>query len=255
MNSRTAGLFFAGLLIVTNLNAITVYTIGNSTMADKRNPETNKERGWGMVFSQFFDGTVVTVSNHARNGRSSKSFYNEGRWDAILSTMRPGDYVIIQFGHNDQKEEQPALYTDPDPSCTDPKLSYRVFLKMYVNDTRAKGAIPILMTSVVRRDFDENGILRNTLGVYPDAVREVAAELGVPFIDMEKKSRELVQRLGVEESKSLYMISTGKNDNTHFVEKGATAMARLAAEGIYNPRTTLCWQASGDACQHAPHEP
>lgn len=231
---------FVWFLPFATVFPVKIYTIGDSTMADKQNPESNKERGWGMVFQQFFVEESVTVENHARNGRSAKSFINEGRWSPIVNLLQPGDYVFIQFGHNDEKEDKASLYTNPAPSCTDPELSYRAYLKKYVEETRAKGAIPVLLTSVVRRHFDEKGVLLNSHGEYPDAVREVAKELDVALIDMEAKSRRLVQDLGDKESARLFMISTGKDDNTHFVEAGALAMARLAAKGICENGLPLC---------------
>jgi lysophospholipase L1-like esterase len=242
---RTIISIYVGLLVIGNLSATTVFTIGDSTMEGK--DSSSKDGGWGFQFQPFFQGDAITVSNHARSGRSSKSFYNEGRWTTVKNLLQPGDYVIIQFGHNDQKSEASDLYTDPAASCTDPALSYRLFLKMYINDTRAKGATPILMTSVVRRQFDSNGILINSLGAYPDAMREVAAETGVTLIDMEKKSRRLVQNLGVEGSSALYM-----SDNTHFVAYGASKIAQLAAEGIMEQKFPLAKYIKRTASAYLP---
>src|SRR4051794_25891447 len=117
----------------------TVYMIGDSTMADRPTPERNPYRGWGQMLPQFLDDSVA-VRNFAVNGRSTKSFIDEGRWTAVLAQLQPGDYVIIQFGHNDEKREDPARYTDPNGS-------YRDNLRRFVEETRAKGATPILCTS------------------------------------------------------------------------------------------------------------
>lgn len=212
---------------------ITVYGIGDSTMANKRNPVTNKERGWGMVFQQFFDSTRVVVDNRSLNGRSTKSFIKEKRWQVIVDSLHTGDYVFIQFGHNDQKADKPEIYADVDSA-------YRENLTRFVNETRAKGAHPVLLTSVIRRHFDEAGKLIDTHGKYPDAVRRLARELYVPLIDMEKESRELIQAMGDEASKRLFMISTGKDDNTHFVEEGAVLMAGIVAKGICEINLPLC---------------
>lgn len=217
----------------TSQRKITVYGIGDSTMANKRNPETNKERGWGMVFQQFFDSTRVKVDNRALNGRSTKSFIKEKRWQVIVDSLHAGDYVLIQFGHNDQKADKPEIYADVDSA-------YRENLTRFVNETRAKGAFPVLLTSVVRRHFDENGVLLQTHGKYPDAVRQLARELYVPLIDMEKESRKLIQAMGDEPSKRLFMISTGKDDNTHFVEEGAVLMAGIVARAICENKLPLC---------------
>ena len=125
---------------------ITVYTIGDSTMANKDTTNGNPERGWAQGLQEFFDADRVIVENHAANGRSSRSFFDEGRWKPIVDKLKPGDYVFIQFGHNDEKAEDPKRYTDP-------KSSYRDFLTAYVNDTRAKGAYPVLMTPLPAASF------------------------------------------------------------------------------------------------------
>lgn len=211
---------------------ITVWTIGDSTMANKQNPEKNKEWGWGMAFQQYFDSTFVKVDNRALNGRSTKSFIDEKRWQAVVDQLQPSDWVFIQFGHNDEKVDKPQVYADPDSA-------YKANLTRFVNETRAKGAFPVLLTSVVRRKFDDKGMLVDTHGKYPDAVRELAKSLKVPLIDMEKKTRLLVQKLGVEESKKLFMISTGKDDNTHFVQAGAEVVSKLVVDGVRENKSPL----------------
>src|SRR6218665_587522 len=137
----------------------TLFLIGDSTMANKDNPEKNPEHGWGQVLSQFFT-TGIEIQNHAMNGRSSKSFRTEGRWDKVEKQLKKGDFVIIEFGHNDQKLKDSTKFTNP-------YTQYRANLERYVNETRAKGATPILMTSIVRRDFNENGVLIDTHKDYP----------------------------------------------------------------------------------------
>lgn len=204
---------------------IKVWMIGDSTMANKQNPEKNKEWGWGMAFQQFFDTARVQVMNHALNGRSTKSFIDQKRWQAIYEQLQPGDYVFIQFGHNDEKVDKPEVYADPDSA-------YKENLTRFVRETREKGAYPVLLTSVVRRKFDENGLLVDTHGRYPHVVRALARSLEVPLIDMQQKTHALVLKMGVEASKNLFMISTGKDDNTHFVKMGAEKVARLAFEGV-----------------------
>jgi DNA sulfur modification protein DndE len=212
---------------------ITVYTIGDSTMANKDTVD-NPERGWGMALPLFFDSTEVTIDNHAVNGRSTKSFIDEGRWDVVLKTLKKGDYVFIQFGHNDEKQERPSLYAAP-------YGAYTKNLTRFVSETQAKGAFPVLMTSIVRRHFDENGTLKNSHGDYPDAVLKLAKKLKVPIIDMEAKSRKLIQELGDEASKKLFMnfdagvyskFPEGKKDDTHLRWNGAKTIASLAVEGI-----------------------
>ncbi|MBN1378561.1 MAG: rhamnogalacturonan acetylesterase [Gammaproteobacteria bacterium] len=211
----------------------TIYLIGDSTMSDKIEPERNPERGWGQMLPTFFDGNVK-IENHAVNGRSTKSFIDQQKWDAVLNKIQPGDYVFIQFGHNDQKNKDPARYTNP-------YTGYRRNLIKYINETRSKGGIPVLFTSIVRRNFNEFGVLEDTHGAYPFIVRDVARELSVPLVDMQLKSEDLVLALGEEKSKQIYlwvepgtneMLPAGKQDNTHFNEKGATELARLAVEGL-----------------------
>lgn len=212
---------------------IDVYMIGDSTMADRPTPEKNPYRGWGQLLPTFFDDSVA-VHNHAVNGRSTKSFIDEDRWTTVLGALHRGDYLIIQFGHNDEKKEDSTRYTDP-------RGSYRRNLERFVSESRAKGAIPILMTSIVRRSFDAQGKLRATHGDYPQATRDVAREMNVPLVDLEKSTGELVSSKGPDASKALYgYVEAGKNemypeglkDDTHLSPAGATAVARLAAEGI-----------------------
>ena len=212
---------------------VTIFLVGDSTMADKPDPEHNPERGWGQMLPEFFDSSI-TIQNHARNGRSSKSFMGEGLWDKVFEQIKPGDYVFIQFGHNDQKVKDPKRYTNP-------WTAYRRHLIRYVEETRARGGIPILFSSIVRRKFNEYGTLVDTHGVYPFVTRDVAREYHVPFVDLQSASEVLVQSLGPEDSKSLYLwvkpgvyerFPDGKEDDTHFNEKGATAMAQLAVDGL-----------------------
>lgn len=214
-------------------DGVTVFLIGDSTMANKPDPDTNPERGWGQLLPRFV-GPGASVSNHAVNGRSTKSFIDEGRWDAVVAALRPGDYVLIQFGHNDQKSEDPTRYTNP-------YTGYRRNLERFVNEARARGANPVLLSSIVRRNFNAQGTLVDTHGVYPWVTREVARDLGVPFIDLQLMTEDLVLRAGEEGSKALYvwtapgefaMYPEGRQDNTHLSVKGATEVARLAARAL-----------------------
>ena len=211
----------------------TVHLVGDSTMADKPKPEQNPERGWGQMLPRFFDDQV-TVRNHAVNGRSSKSFIGEGKWDAVLAQLRRGDYVLIQFGHNDYKPGDSTRHTNP-------YTGYRRNLERYVADTRAKGATPVLLSPIVKRQFNAAGVLEDAHGAYPLVARMVAKELSVPFIDLQLLSEDLVIRAGPEGAKALYlwvapganaMYPDGKQDDTHLSVAGATEIARLAARGL-----------------------
>lgn len=234
----------------------TVFMIGDSTMANKDTTGGKQERGWGMVLQQYFDNHVV-VDNHAVNGRSSKSFIGEGRWDKVLAKIKPGDYVFIQFGHNDEKP-QPERHTDPGSTFDDN-------LRKFVNDTRSKGGIPVLFNAVVRRNFalkvqknDDDEKLRNldaksgnnvlegdtlydTHGDYRFSPANVAKEMGVVFIDANAITHELEQGLGREASKKLHMIfapgehpslPNGRWDNTHYNIYGANQVAVLLIKAV-----------------------
>jgi len=211
---------------------VTVYLAGDSTMAQKlvtRRPEM----GWGEAFQQYFDIDQVRIENHARNGRSTRTFITEGRWQAVADRLRPGDYVFIQFGHNDASVDKVDRYTPP--------ADYRRNLVRFVADARAKGASPVLLTPVRRRKFDAAGTLVDTHGEYPDLVRAVAAEQRVPLLDMHRLSAEALTRHGAEGSRRLFLqLRAGENanypqgieDNTHFSPQGAEVMAALAAQGL-----------------------
>ncbi len=211
-------------------DSFTIYTIGDSTMSDK-SEKAYPETGWCQVVGNYLDESV-TVSNHAKNGRSSRSFRGEGRWSAVLDSLKKGDYVFIQFGHNDQKFKSPGRYTNP-------YSGYRNNLTRYVNETREKGATPILFTSIVRRNFNEHGTLMDTHTAYTEVTRSVAKELNVPLIDLNILTEELVISMGEEPSKSLYLwvdstanYPKGKEDNTHLNVEGANAVAKLAMEAV-----------------------
>lgn len=205
-----------------------IYTIGDSTMANKK-PEVYPETGWCQVLSSFFNSTV-TIKNHAVNGRSTKSFIDEGRWQAVLDSLESGDFVFIQFGHNDQKIKDSTRFTGPFGTYTEN-------LEKFVTETRAKGATPILFTSIVRRKFGEDGKLTDTHGDYPVATRKVAQKLNVSLIDLQKLTEDWVNNLGDEPSKKMFLwtepnekFPEGRKDDTHLAIKGATEVARLAIE-------------------------
>ena len=235
----------------------TIFVIGDSTAANKDTTGGKVERGWGMMLQNCFDADYILVDNHAVNGRSSKSFLDEGRWDKVLSKIRPGDYVIIQFGHNDEKA-QPERHTDPG-STFDENLA------RYVRETREHGGIPVLMNPVVRRNFlvkapviaddeqlrtstfsdgvkmVEGDTLIDTHGLYRVAPRNVARLMNCHFIDANQITHDLEQGLGREASKKLHMwfrpgeepsVPQGKQDNTHYNIYGAQVVADLLADAL-----------------------
>ena len=236
----------------------TIFIIGDSTAANKSGiAEGKQERGWGMALQCYFDPSFIRVDNHAVNGRSSLSFLNEGRWDKVLERMKPGDYVIIQFGHNDEKA--------PKDRHTDPGSTFDYLLAKYVRETREHGGIPVLMNCVVRRNFfvaapdiDDDEKLRTTTfqdgvkmvegdslidthGLYRVAPRDVARRMNVHFVDANQITHDLEQGLGTESSKRLHMWyrpgeepsePKGKQDNTHYNVYGAHVVARLLADAL-----------------------
>lgn len=238
--SVTILILFLSVFSFAQKSPIVVYLAGDSTMAEKA-AEKRPETGWGEYLQIAFDETIVRVENHAQNGRSTKSFIAEGRWQKIVDSLKLGDYVFIQFGHNDEK-------LDKDGVGAKANGEYRENLIRMVKDVRAKKAFPILLTPVMRRRFDENGKFFDTHGEYPEAVRKVAAELKVPLIDMHRKSEAILVKFGAEESKKLFLqlkpkehpnYPDGVEDNTHFSAFGAEKMARQAAEGIRETKIGL----------------
>ena len=198
----------------------TLYIAGDSTAAQKY-ADAAPETGWGMALP-FFLREGLAVANHAVNGRSSKSFVDEGRLDAVLALIRPGDLLLVQFGHNDEKAADPARYTEP-------WTTYQDYLRLYIKGARAHGARPVLATPVERRKFDADGNALPTHGDYPAAMRALAEDEHVALLDIEALSLALWQRLGVEETKKYFNWTPTEQDNTHFNPPGAIAVARLVA--------------------------
>ena len=221
------------LTAVAQTNRITVHMIGDSTIANKPVIPANPERGWGQVLHMYFKDSV-RVENYAQNGRSSKSFIAEGRWDKVVSAISPGDFVIIQFGHNDEKTNNVKVGTAPFGEFT-------TNLVRFIRESREHQAIPILATPVARRKFDASGTLTNSHGVYPEAVRKVAEVEKVPLLELTTATEKLLQKLGPESSKRLFdwnpageFASDSKKleDDTHFNSYGASRVCDLAVVEI-----------------------
>lgn len=220
---------------VPDQKKIKIFLAGDSTMSIKleRNfPET----GWGMPFIHFWNENL-TVVNKAKNGRSTKTFIKEGLWKQIMDEATAGDYVFIQFGHNDEVKSKVNTYTTPEEFSNN--------LLRYVRKSREKQLIPVLFTPVGRRKFDAMGKIEPTHQEYSALVRKVAAEEKLLFIDLDAHSMELYQQFGVENSKLLFCklkpgehpnYPEGKDDNTHFNELGARLIAQLVLKEI---RTTI----------------
>lgn len=222
------GCVLSSALTATEPASPVVYLIGDSTMADKPQPDKNPERGWGQLLPEFMaDG--VTVENHAAGGRSTRSFVAESRWSAVLDKLQPGDWVVIQFGHNDQKQKQPALYTDP-------ASDFPQFLEKFVREAQAKGAKPVLATPIYRRYFNADGSPKSSLGPYAAATQSVAKRLGVSVVDLHSLTGNLLAEFGEERSKALFLhfapgehafFPEGKADNSHLSKLGARRVAEL----------------------------
>ena len=223
-----------GLLVLSAFRVlpapITVYLIGDSTLSVKE-VKAYPETGWGMPFALFFDETVK-VDNRAQNGRSTRTFVAENRWQPVADALRTGDYVFIQFGHNDEVPTKRSYTTEAD---------YKNFLLRFITETRAKKALPVLITPVARRKFDAAGKVEETHALYAEIVRATAREQQVPLIDLDRESQALLQQFGVENSRLLFNqlapgehpnYPDGKEDNTHFNELGARKMAEIVLADI-----------------------
>lgn len=211
--------------------SVRLFLIGDSTVADYPS-ERAPMVGWGQMLPAFVDDGVE-VCNHALSGRSSKSFREEGHFAAVEQALQPGDLLLIQFGHNDAKPEE-ERYTDPD-------TSYVSYLQGYVDAAREKGALPVLVTPVRRRAFDEEGELKDSHGKYPAAMIRLAQSEGVPLLNLEQKTADLLLSFGPEESKRLFIwlesgehpnYPDGRQDDSHFSETGAHMVAKLVASGL-----------------------
>jgi lysophospholipase L1-like esterase len=212
---------------------IKVYLIGDSTMC-LYEPGRAPLTGWGMPFANFFDSSVV-IDNRAKGGRSTRTFITENRWAPIADSLEEGDYVFIQFGHNDEAKEE--KYKDRYTPIPD----YKANLAKFIEETRKRHAIPVLITPVSRMRFSKEGKAEPTHVEYSAAVMEVAQQYHAPLIDLDAKSRALLQQYGPQYAKELFMqlqpgehpnYPEGQKDNTHFNDYGARKMAELVLSGI-----------------------
>lgn len=230
-----------------------IYLIGDSTVADYTLDSGYMQKkypihGWGQVFQPFFKrdnlfqlknlikSDSVLVIDKARGGRSTRTFFEEGRWAAILKTLQKNDIVMIQFGHNDAAKDKPERYVDIP--------GYKEFLRLYINQTREKGAIPILVTPVNRNYPWKDEKLSNVHGEYPKAVKDVAKELDVKLIDLTQLSIDAFSAKGQAYVTSNYFMNfekglypaypDGQKDNTHFQKEGATAVAQIVFNALIN---------------------
>lgn len=201
------------------VQATRLVLLGDSTVADQPGGDY---ASWGQMLPRFVDGTT-SVANHAESGETLKSFITELRLDKALSQLRPGDIVLVQFGHNDSKAQWPQTYADA-------ATTFRSYLRVYIDEIRRRDARPVLVTSPHRRTFDPDGHIVNSHGGYPDAVRAVAEEQGVPLIDLTLASARLYEALGTDRA-HLAFADSGR-DRTHHNAYGAYMLAWAVADGL-----------------------
>ncbi|MFC6998914.1 rhamnogalacturonan acetylesterase [Rufibacter roseus] len=250
-------------LLVSSLSALSfisfkkkivhVYLVGDSTVADYSDYDgedyMNKRypvMGWGQVFQPFLrsdnlpklkhliKGDSAVVLDKARGGRSTRTFFEEGRWAQVYNALKKNDVVMIQFGHNDAAENKPERYVNIQ--------GYKEYLRLFVNQTRQKRAIPVLLTPVARNYPWKDGRIGNVHGEYPQAVKDVARELNVQLIDLQQLSIDSFSEKGQEYVTANYFMNLpagkyknypeGQKDNTHFQPEGAKEVARLVFEGM-----------------------
>lgn len=222
-----------------NSTGLTIHLAGDSTLAVQQKSK-RPATGWGEPFAWMLcDG--VSVVNHAKNGRSTKSFQSEGVWNSLLQNLQTDDIVMIQFGHNDQKIHDPTLYTRP-------WHEYKENLQFFVEEVRERNAEPLLLTPIARRVFDTNGKHVQTLEEYPAVTRAVANAMKVKFIDLNATTRELIAAMGSTQSKALFVhLAPGVNENylqgiqddTHLNSQGALQVATLVATELRKTRPDL----------------
>ena len=216
------------LEITPATDAVTVYLAGDSTVTDQPDEPW---ASWGQMLPRFF-GPGVAVANHAESGESLKSFLGAGRLDKILSAIKPGDYLFIQFGHNDQKEHGEGIGAF---------TSYKAELKQFITEAKKRGGLPVLVTPMHRRRFDADGKIVPTLGDYPEAVRQTAREENVPLIDLNAMSKTLFEALGPQGTLKAFVHYPANTfpgqtaelkDDTHFNAYGGYELAKCVVEGI-----------------------
>jgi lysophospholipase L1-like esterase len=197
----------------------TVFLLGDSTVADQPG---EPYASWGQMLTAFFKPEIA-VANHAESGESLRSSFNAKRLDKVINLMKPGDFLLIQYGHNDSKEKGEGIGAF---------TTYKASLKRYVAEARKKGGIPILITPMHRRTFGDNGKITNSHGDYPEAVRQAAREENVPFIDLNAMSKDFYEALGKEKSAAAFK----EGDPTHHSNYGSYELAKMIVQAMKNQK-------------------
>lgn len=238
------------LEITPNPKAATIFLVGNSTVVDQAQEPFS---AWGQMIPRFFRAGGVVFANHAESGESLKSFLAAKRLDKVVSQMKAGDYLFIEFAHNDQKQKDLR-----------PFVEYKELLKKFISETKAKGGIPVLVTSMHRRNFDSTGHIINTLGDFPEAMRQTAKEENIALIDLNAMSKTLWEALGVEASKKAFVHYPAGSfpnqekplaDNTHFSNYGAYQLAKCIVEGIKKAQLGIAQQLLPNLSAYDPTHP
>lgn len=204
---------------ITRVDVPTIYLLGDSTVCDQ---PSEPYSSWGQMLTRFFKPEVA-IANHAESGESLRSSLDARRLEKVLAVIRPGDYLLIQYGHNDEKEKGEGV---------GPFTTYKRDLKFFIAEVRKRGGVPVLITPVQRRSFDAAGQITNSHGDYPQAVRQVGNEENVPVIDLNVMSKSLYEAWGVDQSKRAF----APNDNTHHNNYGSYELAKCLVEGIKSGR-------------------
>ncbi len=240
----------AALEIRPNTKARTIYLAGNSTVVDQAQ---EPYAAWGQMIPRFFKPEKIVVANHAESGESLRSFLAEKRLAKILSLIKPNDYLFIEFAHNDQKQ-----------SDLQPFVGYKDLLKQYIKAVREKGAKPVLVTSMHRRNFDQQGRIINTLGDFPEAMRQTAKEENVPLIDLNAMSKTLWEALGPQDSEKAFVhvaagtlpgVTKDIHDNTHFSNYGAYLLVQCVISGIKAAQLDIASELTEDTPAFDPARP
>jgi lysophospholipase L1-like esterase len=232
-------------------DAITLFLAGDSTVTDQ---QIEPWAAWGQMLPAFFDSTVA-IANHAESGETIKSFVGEHRFEKVMSLIKAGDYLFIQFGHNDQKINA---------EHTDAASGFKDYLRRFIAETKARNALPVLVTSMERRNFDPAGHIIPSLEKYPQAMRDVGAELNIPVVDLNAMSVHFYEALGPEAAKKAFVYfpansfpgqSKALADDTHFSSYGAYELARCVVEGIKDRVPALATHLRPDSKSFDPMHP
>ncbi len=222
--------------------APTIFLAGDSTVTDQPHEPA---AGWGQMLPRFLRADVA-VANHAESGETLKSFLAELRLAKILSQLKAGDFLFLQFGHNDEKQQWPQTYVEA-------RTTYKVYLRAYIAEARLRGATPVLVTSMQRRTFDEDGKIKNTHGDYPAAVRELAAEENVALVDLDRASVAFYEALGPERAPLAF--SAGGQDATHHNNYGGHQLAKVVAQSLRDAGPPLADLVAADFAGFDPAHP